>query len=179
MSVRLNPCFGCPIFRGQKRDACAIRNEYRAKIAGLWLRSATFNCPTLAAKLKPGVRIKVRHPMQVESGSEYQEFDIQLHDLPATITTSKNNEFSCVVDRDAILELIEDDDKEGIATVDKYRFRKTMRHSRVVAFLDEPPREICSGGNPINPDTLVCDRRPGDGYDECVCQTHKRHGVAA
>lgn len=177
MSVRLNPCFGCPIYRGQKRDACALRNEYRAKIAGLGLRSATFNCPTLAAKLKPGTRIKISHPMQVESGSEYQEFYILRHDLPATITMSKNNEFACVVDRDAVLELIEDDDKEGLASVDKYRFRKTMRHSRVVAFLDEPTREICSGGNPINPDTLVCDHRPGGGYDECVCQTHKKYAA--
>lgn len=176
MSVRLNPCYGCPIVRGQDRNACTLRNEFRAKIAGLGLRSATFNCPRLAEKLKPSTRIKVSHPIIDYSGNGYSEYELARHDLPATITTADGNSFSCVIDRDAFLEAI-DGDKEQEATVDKYRFRKTMKHSRIVAFLDEPPREICSGSNVVNPDTLVCDRRPGDGYDECVCQSHKRHAA--
>ena len=164
MSVRLNPCFGCAIVRGQPRDACGLRNEFRAKIAGLGLRSATFNCPILAAKLKPGVQITVRQPVRADDD------DIELHHLPATITSADGNNFSCVVDRDALVAVIGDDDKEQLATVDRYRFRKTMKHSRIVAFLDEPPREICSGGNVIDK-SLVCDRRYGI---ECTCQTHER-----
>lgn len=173
MSVRLNPCVGCPIVRGQPRDACSLRNEFRAKITGLGLRSATFNCPILAARLKPGVRITVSQPVKTESGSEYHEYDIERHHLPATITSADGNNFSCVVDRDALIAVIDDEDKEQLATVDRYRFRKTMKHSRIVAFLDEPPREICSGGNVIDK-SLVCDRRDGI---ECMCQTHERYAA--
>lgn len=174
MSARLNPCYGCPIVRGKPRDACDMRNQFRAKIAGLGLRSATFNCAILAAKLAPGARVKVRHPILVESGSEYQEYDIVHHDLPATITFSLSNEFSCVIDRDALIDAM-DGDKDQIGKVDTYRFRKKMKHSRIVTFLDEAPRKICSGGNVVNPDTLDCDQRNTDV--ECACQTHERYAA--
>jgi len=169
MSVRLNPCFGCPIYRGQKRDACTTRNEYRAKIAGLGLRSATFNCPTLAERLKPGTRVQIMHP--IFHDGDWDGGSVSQEKVPATIHRQHLNEFACVVDRQPLLELMLEEDA---AKVDKVRFRKFMRHSRIVKFLDEPPREICSGGNPVDPNTLSCDRKPGDCPFGCQCESHER-----
>lgn len=68
-------------------------------------------------------------------------------DLPATITSSDREEFSCVIDRDALLAAIEHEEGEDAAKVDTFRFRKTMKARRIVRFIDEPKRRICGCGN--------------------------------
>jgi hypothetical protein len=157
MSVHLKPCTGCPL-----RNGCEQRDEFRRRVAGLGLRSATFNCDRLKTAMAPGTRIIVSHPVKVEMGGSYYEgpqFDVIRKDLPATITGSGRDEFSCVIDRDALLAAIAAEEGEDADKVDTYRFRKTMKARRIVRFLDEPPRPLCiTCGNVRLPDGR-CDTR--------------------
>lgn len=159
MSVRINPCFGCPLKVG-----CTQRTEFSKRVSGLGLRSATFNCAKLDAALSPGTRIVVTMPVigQDEDGS--YEYNVGRHDVPATIVTSAGNKFSCIVDADAV-KTMEDLGYLG-ENVDpnKIRFRKTMRHSRIKRFLSEPKRRLCEFGNPILLSGM-CDTRDGN----CPC----------
>lgn len=144
MSVRINPCFGCPI-----RTDCETRAVYKARVSGLGLRSATFRCDRLAERLRPGTRIVVRHPIKDTDDYEYGVSHVE---LPATITTSDGQKFACVIDREALAAALGYDGEYEDDMVDRVRFRKTMRHSRIVRFLDEPRRLLAECGNPITPD---------------------------
>lgn len=173
MSVYLKPCTGCPI-----REGCEQRDEFRRRVAGLGLRSATFNCDRLKKAIAPGTRILVSHPITVEgSGDGYYgpTTEIVREDLPATITSSGVDEFSCVIDRDALVAAIEEQEGEGLDKVDTYRFRKTMKARRIVKFLDEPRRITCDGGRWLLP-SGSCDKRPDE---DCFCACTKAYAGAA
>lgn len=149
MSVYLKPCTGCPL-----RDGCEQRDDFRKRVRGLGLRSATFNCDRLKAAIAPGTRIVISHPITVEMGGGYYsgpQYDILREDLPATIVSSGVDDFSCVIDRSALAEAIELNEAEGADKIDTYRFRKTMPARRIVRFLDEPKRRICGCGKVVLP----------------------------
>lgn len=55
MSVYLKPCTGCPL-----RDGCEQRDDFRKRVRGLGLRSATFNCDRLKAAIAPGIGVLLR-----------------------------------------------------------------------------------------------------------------------
>jgi len=157
MSVYLKPCTGCPL-----REGCEQRNEFRRRVSGLGLRSATFNCDRLKDAIAPGTRVLVSHPIAVDAGGTWYngpEIRIIRADLPATITNSDRDKFSCVIDRDSLLEAIEDHGGDGAENADTYRFRKTMGARRIIRFLDEPRRRICGCGNAVLP-SGDCDRKP-------------------
>lgn len=147
MAVYLKPCTGCPI-----REGCKQRDEFRRRVKGLGLRSATFNCDRLKKAIEPGTRALIPHPIKVEYGVVYEN-------LPATITGSGVDDFSCVIDRDALVAAIEAQGGEDIDKVDTYRFRKTMKARRIVRFLFEPRRKLCACGKVRLPDG-TCDKRP-------------------
>lgn len=155
MSVYLKPCTGCPL-----RNGCEQRDDFRKRVAGLGLRSATFNCDRLRKAITPGTRILVNHPISVETSGYCGEpyTDVVRVEVPATIVTSDRDEFSCVIDRDALLAAIDEHEADA-DKVDIYRFRKTMKARRIVKFLDEPRRAICPCGNPRLAGG-ACDRRP-------------------
>lgn len=130
MSVRLEPCHGCPL-----RAGCEQREQFRKRVAGLGLRSARFRCEKLAKEMRPGRRIVTLHPVEENHShaSDYEP-DIRMvqHEALATIYTTRNDRFSCIIDAGQF-ELAED----------RFRFRKARRHTRIVRFLDEPDRPLC------------------------------------
>ena len=159
MSVRIKPCYSCPLSSG-----CELKAEFRKRVAGLGLRSATFNCPRLAERLAPGTRIVVTMP-NIEP-AEYGDAEVCCgrREVPATIVTSNGCDFSCVVDQEAVATMVEDGEVAESADPNKIRFRKTMKHSRILQFLDEPKRVLCMFGNPKLPNGK-CDTMLG----ECNC----------
>lgn len=171
MAVYLKPCTGCPL-----RVGCDQRDEFRRRVKGLGLRSATFRCSILQTAIAPGTRILVSHPITVETGGDYghgPQFDVIREDLPATITSSDCDEFSCVIDRDALVAAIALHEGEGLDKVDTYRFRKTMKARRIVRFLDEPKRVQCDGFRWRLP-SGDCDKRPDE---DCSCALVKQYGA--
>ena len=167
MSVRINPCFGCPLSKG-----CEQKSDYKRRVSGLGLRSATFRCAKLSESLSAGTRIEIAAPVRdyTERGSrgfgDYGfEFEIIRVWVPATIVASKNHEFACIVDREPLLRAMRNHgDVE--TDVDKVRFRKYMRHARIVRFLDEPKAKLCAHGNPI-----LADGRHDVREGQCDCST--------
>lgn len=156
MTVRLNPCFGCPIKVG-----CDLRAAWSAKISGLGLRSVWFNCDRLAAELRVGRRIIVAAP--VSDGYGYDSSVVRKN-VNATITAvDKGHRFACVIDPGQITdeELIH----EG-ADIDKIRFWKYRHHWRIAGLLDEPDCSVCKFGN-LKRDGK-CDFR-ADKADRCAC----------
>ena len=162
MAVRINPCFGCPLRRG-----CDLKAEFSKRVAGLGLRSATFNCPTLSAKLAKGARIVVTMPEM--GATEYGDADVQCgrREVNATIHNVTGFMFACVVDKTDIQAMVDDGVVAESANPDRIRFRKRMRHSRIVRFLDEPRRQVCEFGNVVMDGG--CDQPPGDGV-ACHCK---------
>jgi hypothetical protein len=157
MPVYLRPCRGCPL-----RHGCEQRDEFRKRVSGLGLRSATFDCKRLASAIEPGTRVVVSHPIKVETCGYSGEscYDIVRAEVPATIVGSGRDAFSCVIDRDALLAAIEA--QEGDATnIDTFRFRKTMKASRIIRFLDEPRRALSACGRPKLPGGQ-CDLREAE-----------------
>lgn len=164
MSVRINPCHGCFVRHSGNTECAAIRAYFVRAVASIGLRSATFDCCVLAASIKPGARIVIRHPVSGTGyhydGGEYES--IEKKEVTATITSVKpGGLFACVVDKDQI----DEDEEISPAVRDKnlIRFRKTMKHTRIVRFLDELPRKLCAAGNPILP-SGEC-----DNSGECWC----------
>lgn len=156
MAVYLKPCTGCPL-----RHGCEQREDFRRRVRGLGLRSATFNCEKLAGALQLGTRVVIRHPIAVEYDTGYGsfgEYKIVHVEVPATITGNGRAEFSCVVDRDALLASTRERDGDD-SKIDIYRFRKTMPARRIVRFLNEPRRRLCTQcGNAKLPNG-TCDGR--------------------
>lgn len=174
MSVRINPCFGCPL-----RNGCEQRIEFTRRVRGLGARSVIFNCDKLAAALTPGTRIEIATPVRdyryhTSSGSEDIGFDYKItrFNVPATITTKHPTTFACTIDREPLKAAMEKCG-DGETDVDRVRFRKTMRHSRIVRFLDEPKRTFCDFGNVRRPDG-GCEARDG----ECGCRQFKLPAAA-
>lgn len=158
MSVYIKPCHGCPIGKG-----CQKRAEFKAKVAGLGLRSATFDCPILKEKLAPGTRIVIAVPMfdANEWGGEFH-FCGRL-EVKATINASKGAKFSCVVDTDQEEFLL--DNGAELRNPERIRFRKMQNHTRIVKWLDEPKRARCACGSIRLPDGK-CDVPKGE---QCPC----------
>ena len=86
-------------------------------------------------------------------GGEYTVFTS--HPLPATILSSDGYKFSAVIDKDQT-------DEEGEPLIN--RFRRKMPAYRIVEFIDEPPRKLCSLGNLLLPDGTC------DSSGECGCK---------
>lgn len=166
MAVYLRPCNGCPL-----RNGCEQRDDFRKRVAGLGLRSATFDCERLKLALAPGTRITVNHPITVETSGYFGEpcHDVVRVELPATILGSGRDEFHCVIDRDALLAAIDEHEADA-ERADTYRFRKTMSHRRIVRFLDEPRRSFCECGRPRLLDG-TCDKRPDE---QCSAKVFER-----
>ncbi len=160
MSVHIKPCHGCPLGKG-----CQQRNEFRAKVAGLGLRSATFDCPILKEKLAPGTRIEIEVPRFVAySRSDDYGYDRRgSYRVKATITSQNRAEFACVIDRE-----YEDHISCGpnLHSPERIRFRKYRPHRQIKRFLDEPKRRMCGLGSPILSDG-TCDRPEGE---QCWCK---------
>ena len=162
MGVRINPCHGCPL-----REGCDQRDEFRKRVSGLGLRSATFRCAKLAEALRPGRRVMVPTPemrvQQVYPG----DFDcrIEMVAVPATVTASDDaGGFSGVIDPGHVYGRPEEVTGEPSAPADKYRFRKKMRSARIIRILDEPDRKICEQGRVMVGDQ--CDK-PADEICHC------------
>lgn len=84
--------------------------------------------------------------------------------VPATITSvATGYRFACTVD--PIDEVMNTPNGED---ANKYRFRRKMRHFRIVRFLDEPDLRICEAGNLIRDG--VCDRKDAVPGEKCACQ---------
>lgn len=157
--MRIVPCHACPI-----REGCEQREVFRAKARGLGAASVKFRCPVLAKRLRPGARITVKVPTVTFGGwRHYTEEPIERIGsvlAPATVTTVKaDHSFACVIDPGHI-------DGEMVAEgkdPNAMRFRKTRTHTRIVAFLDEPPLPVCDNGNVRR--NGVCDNRDG----RCWC----------
>ncbi len=158
MAVYLKPCTGCPL-----REGCQQRDDFRGRVKGLGLRSVTFNCDRLTTSLTPGTRIVVKHPIVVKTDDGYYgPASATIYaELPATINSSGLDEFSCVIDRDALLAAIEKQGGDQSDKVDTYRFRKTMLARRIVRFLDEPKRDFCDCGH-VKAIDGRCERRAGE-----------------
>ena len=159
MAVHIKPCHGCPLGKG-----CQLRNEFRAKVAGLGLRSATFSCPVLKEKLAPGTRIVIAVPIfgSNEHGDEYY-FSGRI-EVKATINASKGNKFSCVIDPEH--DDVMDSNSGTLTNPGRIRFRKMQNHTRIVRWLDEPKRARCDVGSIKLPDG-ACDVPKGE---HCYCK---------
>lgn len=99
------------------------------------------------------------------------EVTIGRREVKATIHSSHGNEFACVVDQSDIDKMVEDEVVAENADPTKIRWRKTMRHSRIVRFLDEPSWTRRNCGNLISPDG-ACHTHDG----VCTC---KHYGTIA
>lgn len=161
MPVHIKPCHGCPVGK-----TCQKRKEFSARVAGLGLRSATFNCDILDAKLAPGTRIEISVP--VMDASEYgdREFCRGRHVVSATIVSSANARFSCVIDPKWD-EFMKDNSSE-LRNPERIRFRKSQAHRRIVRFLDEPKNSLC-GFNRVMLASGECDRPEGE---PCECKQY-------
>lgn len=150
MGVRINPCFRCPLATG-----CEHRNELRRRVSGIGARSVNFPCDRLAAEVRPGRRIVISHPVWYEDGGDYRRMNV-----PATITSiTTGYRFACIVDPIEEVMFMQDG-----KDANKYRFRRTMRHFRIVRFLEEPDEKFCELGQLRRLDR--CDVRDG----ECLCE---------
>ena len=151
MGVRITPCYRCPL-----REGCQQREIYRQKASGLGAVSIRFRCKILADRLTPGVRVKILHPVGTIGyypyGGEYTGF--RKWPFPATVLSSDGYNFSAVIDKDQT-------DEEGDPL--NNRFRRKMPAYRIVEFLDEPARKLCSLGNLLLPDGTC------DNSGKCGC----------
>lgn len=165
MPVRLNPCFGCPL-----RSGCELRDEWRRKVSGLGLRSATFRCPKLSAEIRPGRRIEIEVPYVAEiwrhSEDEVRE-RMGRKSVRATITIAMDDgRFCCTVDPGQIDEDIVPDGTD----INRIRFRKPLRPQRIRCLLAGPDWPVCKTGARVK-DGDSCDRPPDE---PCHCkETHE------
>lgn len=159
MSVRINPCHGCPL-----REGCEQRDEFRRKVSGLGLRSATFRCQRLDDGLRKGRRVMITTPKMRDRGSLWEPHYTTEHvPVPATITGSHDGMFTCVIDPGRVYGSVVDGEASTDGA-DKYRFRRRMRAQRIIRFLDEPDMAVCDLGRPMRGDQ--CDRTSDE---PCYC----------
>jgi hypothetical protein len=159
MSVRINPCHGCPL-----REGCDQRDEFRRKVRGLGLRSATFRCQRLDDGLRKGRRIMISTPQMRDRGSSYNpDYCVEMVAVPATITSSYDGMFTCVIDPGHVYGRVFEDAPAG-EDVDKYRFRRRMKAQRIIKFLDEPDMALCDTGRVVR--NGQCDRTADE---VCYC----------
>jgi len=165
--TRINPCHGCPL-----REGCDLRETFRerTRLLGDVARSVTFRCKKLADALRPGRRVLVPTPRPKEGPYSWGgDPDIQIESVavPATITGSHDNTFSCVIDEGNVFGRWSYEAGGQQAPDERFRFRKSMRHTRVVRFLDEPDRRLCEMGKRVMKADGTCDK-PDDW--PCYCK---------
>lgn len=168
MSVRINPCHGCPV-----RDGCEQRDEFRRRVSGCGARSVTFRCEKLTEALRPGRRIMVSTPY-LDIRRDFGDWQMAHKAVPATITGSGDGKFTCTIDPGHVQGGINNDGDEDAANVDKYRFRKSMRAQRIIVFLDDQPdMPICKNGRVQR--AGACDAPDGG----CYCEHEKENEALA
>lgn len=155
MGVYIRPCRGCPL-----RDGCEQRDEWRDRVGGLGLRSATIRCGKLSAELRLGRRIEIDVPHIVASAGGPEDAEtVRRGSLPvkATIVGARDDQFSCVVDpgQPGV-------EWEGVGR--NVRFRRTLPARRIRRFLSEPDAALCASGR-VQRDGS-CDRPEGE---PCHC----------
>lgn len=157
--MRINPCHACPL-----RNGCDNREALRKKASGTGARCISYDCDKLDKELRIGRRIMIETVILTPTDNPYYADDVydrSRRNVKATISArSGYYRFACVVDPG---EITEEDVAEGI-DVNKIRFRKTMRHTRIVRFLDEPDTKMSVCGNVMRDGD--CDRQDGG---DCNC----------
>jgi len=161
MSTRINPCHGCPV-----RDGCEQRDEFRRRVSGCGARSVTFRCERLTEALRPGRRVMISTPY-VDVRSDYDDWRMAQKAVPATISGSHEDKFTCTIDPGHVQGGLNNDGEEDPASLDKYRFRKRMRAQRIIRFLDEPDMPVCKNGRVQRGG--ACDAPDGG----CYCENEK------
>jgi hypothetical protein len=159
MAVHLKPCHGCPIPQKIKDKRCLEkRAEMRAKVSGLGLTSAKFNCDILAGHFAPGTRLTINTPVLRSRGRYDDDGYWTAHvEVKATVLGFYRNRFQCVVDHDEMVRAQEQDQSGTAKDPREYMYRKPMLPARVIRFLDEPKGDLCIGGNVVVSDGK-CDR---------------------
>jgi len=140
------------------KNGCAQRDEFRERIAGLGLRSATFNCDILAKEIRPGRRIKTMQTVALDF-EDYNDTTPVRRVVKATIIGGDVSQFACVIDPGQISD-DPDDHADGV-DLSRLRFRKSKSVSRITEFLDEPDLPVCDFGNIVRDGK--CERL-GEGY---------------
>jgi hypothetical protein len=155
--MRINPCHACPL-----RNGCENREVLRKKASGTGARCISYDCDKLGKELRAGRRIMIETIILTPTDNHwYDGWDRSYRNVKATITAhSGYYRFACVIDPGQITE----DDIAENADLNKIRFRKTMRHTRIVQFLDEPDAEMSICGNVKR--NGKCERQDGK---ECDC----------
>jgi hypothetical protein len=157
--MRLNPCHACPLRKG-----CENLDQLKKKASGTGARSISYDCAKLDKEMRIGRRILIETVILTPTDNPYyggDVYDRSRRNVKATITArSGYYRFACIVDPGQITE---EDVAEGVDT-NKIRFRKTMRHTRIMGFMDEPDAEISMCGN-VKRDGK-CERQDGR---ECDC----------
>ena len=161
MAVRINPCHGCPL-----RTGCNLRLDFAQRVRGLGLRSAMFDCDRLSKTLAVGTRIVVTMPTFSYDARD-NEVVCGRREVKATIHASHLNTFACVIDKSDMDDMVEDGEISENVDPNKIRWRKSMRHSRIIRFLDEPRWTTCVSGNLVSPDG-VCQVR----HNNCDCKIY-------
>lgn len=159
MGVYLKPCRGCPIPETGDERCHAKRDEMREKVSGLGLTSAAFKCGVLAEKFRPGTRITINTPVLKYGRYADDGYRVQWVEVKATILAFDGRRFQCVVDLDEMERAYQENESEESTSKEPkdFIYRKPMLASRVIRFLDEPPRSLCKGGN-VAGDDGKCDR---------------------
>lgn len=159
--MRINPCHGCPA-----REGCERISEMKDITRRLGAVSVKFTCDRLDHEMRIGRRImtdvpRIRaHPASLEPEEVYSKVSV-----PATITGRGGYyEFTCTTDPGtAKPRPFRDEDREQ---VERRRFLKWRKHTRITRFLDEPDRKVCESGRVLLPGG-ACDGHP-DG--RCWCK---------
>ncbi len=143
MGVHIKPCYRCPVSAG-----CTLRPVWRKKLRSLGLRTAAFDCPRLAAEIRPGRRVVITAPVSGSSFDDDGYCPVHLRKVRATITATRpDRSFAATVDPGQMsAEDWASEPKNG-KTADIFRFRRRMQAFRVVAFLDEPDARLCGSGH--------------------------------
>lgn len=132
MSVRITPCYRCPL-----REGCELRDEFRARARTAQAAAIRFKCQKIAAAMKPGTRILIDQPVAGDDCDDERGPQVYHAQMKATITASDGYRFACTVDEHELI-----DER-------KYRFRKMRPAYRIIRFLDEAPNQLCRCGNVV------------------------------
>lgn len=166
MGVYIAPCAGCPV-----KNGCTQREIFRQRARGLGASSVRFRCNLVANALRVGRRITILQPIGVEVSGQYEpEISIRRAVVRATINgLSARYDFSCVIDKGEIERAqryypncAEEWTPEDI---ERRRYRRYQKPSRIQTFLDEPDWLQCPHGTMHAPDS-VCDGGKGP---QCWC----------
>ncbi len=136
--MRIKPCHGCPLSKG-----CEQRETFRAAAKGTGAASITFRCPILSREVREGRRVLI-HVKMVASGESWDDTAVYTGVARATILYAKaDHSFSSAIDLDNFTPDEWADFREHARDPERLHFRRTAKHSRIAAFLDEPDAVAC------------------------------------